>query len=233
MRLKSTLLGLLCLPLFVAALLLSPIIAMGLIFIAALVPGFSVFSRTNAKGSWNIASYHSPHSLTWRWLLNFSLPRSRDESRWLGFWWYPTNTGLQFGFQIARCSFHVSTQRPVWYRDLYQRARGERDFDEGNYVERLARDEFRDGVSAGAAARQLCRSLGATGTATSLKRMLEDMLADANRASFDRSMIPSAFERVDPVAANEARMESFRRINDLADDPPRAASAMPHMVTIQ
>ena len=46
-------------------------------------------------------------------------------------------------------------------------------------VEMWAEDEYRDGVSAGAAARELCRMLGASGHYPTLQRMLEDLLAAA------------------------------------------------------
>lgn len=84
-------------------------------------------------------------------------------------------------------------------------------------IEVWAAQEYRPGVSPGAAARQLCRSLGANGAAPTLQRLLEDMLAAANRASFDRSQILSEFEEADPEAAQEARLASFHRIN--ADRP--------------
>lgn len=82
-----------------------------------------------------------------------------------------------------------------------------------NQIEVWAKEEYREGVSPGAAARQLCRSLGASGAAPTLKRMLEDMLAAANRASFDRSVILDDFADAAPTAANAARLASFRRIN--------------------
>jgi hypothetical protein len=52
--------------------------------------------------------------------------------------------------------------------------------------------------------------------------MLEDMLADANRASHDRYRILRAFEEVDPEAAQQARMASFRFINQMEDSPQQA-----------
>lgn len=58
-----------------------------------------------------------------------------------------------------------------------------------------------------------------------LKRMLEDMLADENRASHDRYMILRAFEDVDPEAALAAQMESFRRINRMEDAPMTSTAA--------
>ena len=49
-------------------------------------------------------------------------------------------------------------------------------------IDSLAKQEYRDGVSAGAAVRQLCRSLQ---SAPNLKRLLEDLLADGNRQAHE------------------------------------------------
>lgn len=83
-------------------------------------------------------------------------------------------------------------------------------------VEQWAEDEYRPGVSAGAAARQLCRMLGSNGAYPTLQRMLEDMLADRNRASFDRSCILSAVDVAAPDDAPRIRRESFVRNNPTA-----------------
>lgn len=82
-----------------------------------------------------------------------------------------------------------------------------------NVIEKWARDKYRDGVSPGAAAQQLCRMLGAFGTAPTLQRMLEDMLSDRNRASFDRSCILRAVDVAAPEDAPRIRRESFIRNN--------------------
>lgn len=82
-----------------------------------------------------------------------------------------------------------------------------------NQIETWAAEEYRDGVSPGAAARQLCRSLGANGVAPTLKRLLEDMLSNANRRSFDRAMILNDFDEAAPDAAAAARAASDKRIN--------------------
>lgn len=47
-------------------------------------------------------------------------------------------------------------------------------------VEAWAEKEYGEGISAHAAARQLCRELGCSGHYPTLKRMLEDLLAEAN-----------------------------------------------------
>ncbi len=55
-------------------------------------------------------------------------------------------------------------------------------FDPRKPIEELVQREYREGVSAGAAARQLCRSLDGY---PSLKRLLEDMLADYNQQNHE------------------------------------------------
>jgi 7-keto-8-aminopelargonate synthetase-like enzyme len=85
-----------------------------------------------------------------------------------------------------------------------------------NPVEQWAKDEYREGVSAGAAARQLCRTLGAVGGYETLQRMIEDMLADRNRASFDRSCILRAVDMAAHEDAPRIRRESFARNNPTA-----------------
>lgn len=223
MRFMSVMLGLLCLPLLAVAILLSPIIVPALCLLAAFVPGFTAFRRTSSRCSWNLAAYHSPHSLTWRWLVSFTRPRSKDEGRWIGFFHH----GRQTGFQFARYCLSIHTQEPMWYRDLYQRARDEEGgFGRGGNIDAIVKGEYMQSVSAGAAARQVCRCLSPS---SPLKRMLEDMLADANRASHDRYRILQAFKDAAPEAGRAAAMDSFRRVNRLDDAPGQVwpASATP------
>lgn len=88
--------------------------------------GLALFSRTNSKGHWNIASWHSPHSLTWSWIVSFSLFRG-DEARVRPLWW-----SIRRGHSDFRIPFlgmvSWQTQRPMWYRDLWHRRRDEEDF---------------------------------------------------------------------------------------------------------
>lgn len=86
-------------------------------------------------------------------------------------------------------------------------------------LEQIARDEYREGVSPGAAMRQLCRMLGISGEYPTLQRLLEDVLADHNRASHDRNCILTDFAEVDAEAAKEAKMASFRRLNRMDEEP--------------
>jgi hypothetical protein len=151
MRFMSVMLALLCLPLLLAAIMLSPVIVPVALALSLAVPGFAALRRTSGKKSWNVASYHSPHSLTWRWLLNLSLgsmfarPRlyMSPRSTFLGekdpFPSFAFNIGIagasaslnNYGWQFCAwvLGVHVlfSQQRPMWYRDLYQRARDEAD----------------------------------------------------------------------------------------------------------
>lgn len=85
--------------------------------------GFRLFTRTNSQYFWNLASYHSPHSLTWRWLVSFSL-FCGDEARVRPLWWsYRDNNGIQWGFRVPWVGIvRFAQQRPMWFRDLWRRA---------------------------------------------------------------------------------------------------------------
>jgi hypothetical protein len=89
--------------------------------------GVDFFEQTSDRHVINLAGYHSPHSLTWRWSLSFSRPRNRDEGRWFGFWSRKHNCGGEVALQLARCQLRLNTQKPMWYRDLYMQLRDERD----------------------------------------------------------------------------------------------------------
>jgi len=82
-----------------------------------------------------------------------------------------------------------------------------------NTIEKWAKEEYTEGASAGAAARQLCLHLGIHDEAPTLKKLLEELLEEANRSSFDRSQIIRAFDEASPDAASAARRESFARNN--------------------
>lgn len=89
--------------------------------------GLALFTRTNSKGTYNLASFHSPHSLTWRWIVAVALPR-RGEGRWRPTWfWSPHNSGGQAAIGFLKVSLRFHWQRPMWFRDLYHRQRDEID----------------------------------------------------------------------------------------------------------
>lgn len=94
------------------------------------IGGLGLFQKTNSKGHINLAAYHSPHSLTWSWILSVSFS---------GAWRYDPafskRRGLRFGFSSWRNNYgrpwvlclpwvaiewHV--QRPMWFRDLHARS---------------------------------------------------------------------------------------------------------------
>jgi len=151
MRFLSVVLASLCLASLAVAIVLSPVIILALFVLGLVVPGFAAFKSTSGKRSWNIASYHSPHSLTWRWLIGltigsvFARPRIYMSARntFMGeidpFPTFAFNVGFaggsasknNYGWQFAAWIFglhlHFSQQRPMWYRDLYHRARDEAD----------------------------------------------------------------------------------------------------------
>lgn len=192
----------------------------------------TLFSRTSDRRVFELAGWHSPHSLTWLWVLSLhrqclAWPKpyllrgsglSIGLGQLVGLHVSHSTAGWHWSVSLLWHALYFTPQKPMWFKDMWQRANEERDALRGaGNVEAWARDEYRDGVSASAAARQLCRSLGANGTAPTLKRMLEDMLANANKASHDRSCILRDFADVDPEAASEAETASYRRINGIAE----------------
>ena len=64
---------------------------------------------------------------------------------------------------------------------------------ERSMIEMWVAEEYQEGVSAGAAARQLCRRLE---DFPNLKRLIEDLLADANRQSFEQGQTTDALREV-------------------------------------
>lgn len=74
----------------------------------------------------------------------------------------------------------------------------------------LVNHEWREGVSAGAAARQICRSLG---PASSLKLLLEAMLDEANETAQERARILNEIVEFDADFGKQLKLASFNRIN--------------------
>ena len=98
--------------------------------------GLRIFSRTSDKRITNIASYHSPHSLTWSWSLRFR----RHQIYWpkpyayigaygsgaaiglgqlLGLSAHQNVHGWQVSISLLWCSLDWARQTPMWFRDLY------------------------------------------------------------------------------------------------------------------
>jgi hypothetical protein len=103
--------------------------------------GLRFFTRTNDRRLWDIACWHSPHSLTWRWILSLRLGRptwrphltrnSAVFSIGLGsafsFWISGDNNGIAWSASVLGASLLWQTQAPMWWRDIYRRERDERD----------------------------------------------------------------------------------------------------------
>lgn len=77
-------------------------------------------------------------------------------------------------------------------------------------IDELVKREWKAGVSAGAAARQLCRSLAPD---SPLKSLLEAMLDEANEAAQDRSTILNEVVEFDMEFGKKLTIDSFNRIN--------------------
>lgn len=98
----------------------------------------SLFRRTSDRSTINIASWHSPHSMTWRWLLSASVQRiefAKPRGMWettgrhvyrcgsigsvISGFAMRDNNGWQFGLTLLGLRLSFSQQQPMWYRDLY------------------------------------------------------------------------------------------------------------------
>ena len=77
-------------------------------------------------------------------------------------------------------------------------------------IDDLVKHEWREGVSAGAAARQICRSLG---SASPLKLLLEAMLDEANETAQERARILNEIVEFDENFGKQLKLASFSRIN--------------------
>lgn len=77
-------------------------------------------------------------------------------------------------------------------------------------IEQIARDNYSDGMSPGALARQVA---GWLPKESIVRWMLEDMLGSANFDNHDRHMIFSDFKKINAEEARAAKMRSFYRIN--------------------
>lgn len=103
-----------------------------------------LFSRTSGNAI-NLASWHSSHSLTWRWIL--SLSWSRPGYVKPNFQWSSVgpmlfrgasvgnivnvhamrhNGGWQWGATLFGIGLNWHGQHPMWFRDLYWKRENER-----------------------------------------------------------------------------------------------------------
>lgn len=85
-----------------------------------MIEGMEFFSRTSSEDVFNLASYHSPHSITWRWIISFSRRDIKTKRPW--FFKYKSNTGITAGFKIPFLGdIYLKTQKSDWYKDAYNR----------------------------------------------------------------------------------------------------------------
>ncbi|KTS09719.1 hypothetical protein SB2_11730 [Methylobacterium radiotolerans] len=108
------------------------------------IGGLTIFER-RGRGRADIASWHSPHSLTWSWILTvgWAVPRYvKPHWQWeavgphkfrgasigslINAHAMRNNNGWQWGFAVLGLSLSWSHQYPMWFRDLYWRRESER-----------------------------------------------------------------------------------------------------------
>ena len=97
----------------------------------------TLFQRTSSDKTINLASWHSPHSLTWRWIMSlrrhqlmWPKPFARRDSVGFGagigtllsFWAYKDNSGWQWGLCALWHGLHFGQQRPMWFKDMCRRS---------------------------------------------------------------------------------------------------------------
>jgi hypothetical protein len=118
------------------------------------ISGFRLFEK-RGRGRLDVASWHSPHSLTWSWILTiaWAVPAyvkphwqwsSVGPHKFRGFsvgslinaHAMRNNNGWQWGFALLGLSLHWAHQYPMWFRDLYWKR--ERDRRERQKFERRA-----------------------------------------------------------------------------------------------
>lgn len=88
------------------------------------IGGFKAFER-NSAGERLWASYHSPHSLTWRWVARIN--KRVGGAKTFGIRRDKHNCGSNINLLLGPIAIHVATQRPMWYRDIYTRKREDED----------------------------------------------------------------------------------------------------------
>lgn len=82
------------------------------------IGGFSLFSRTSSMRTFDIASWHNPKSLTWRWCIHASFHGWHRFVR-LGF--YRVSRGQLMGLNLPFVSISFQTQESMWFADIEAR----------------------------------------------------------------------------------------------------------------
>ena len=91
--------------------------------------GLALFNKGSDGRRRTIASWHSPHSVTWRWLVRYQWRSSTwlKPSKWLMACRMVHNSGGEAVACIGPLALTFVWQKPTWYRDIYLRMRDERD----------------------------------------------------------------------------------------------------------
>jgi hypothetical protein len=99
--------------------------------------GLKLFSRTNSRKTFNLASWHSPHSLTWSWIISFRRhqimwpkPFAQRSGASLGAglgtlisaWGYRANGHATWDVCLLWCGIHYTSQQPMWFKDMIHRS---------------------------------------------------------------------------------------------------------------
>lgn len=110
------------------------------------VGALTLFERTSSPRSFNLAAWHSRHSLTWRWIIYVTRQRVTWPKPFCFVRWRATpfpgfsmgigqmaaimahrnNGGWQLSFSLFWLTFGRHVQRPMWFRDVWQREQNER-----------------------------------------------------------------------------------------------------------
>lgn len=89
-----------------------------------------LLAPTNSKRTFNLASYHSRHSLTWSWILSLSFSgawRKPDGRLRFAFTPWGTNTGRQWMLVLPFVALQWHRQHEMWFREMFYRVRARED----------------------------------------------------------------------------------------------------------
>ena len=121
------LLFVLMLPVLLMAAMVGAVFVPFVLLLAPIFPGLSVLRRTSDQRTLNLLAYHSPHSLTWSWILSLQVDRiaGNEYANRLRFGFHPyrTNQGLQIAFLVPWLCLQWHRQQPMLYRDVWRRQR--------------------------------------------------------------------------------------------------------------
>lgn len=120
------LLFVLMLPVLLVAAMVGAVFVPFAVLLAPIFPGLAVLRRAGDQRTLNLLAYHSPHSLTWSWILSASFDRKTrrgDGQLRFGLHPYRTNGGLQIVLTLPWLCFQWHRQQPMFYRDMWRRQR--------------------------------------------------------------------------------------------------------------